>query len=231
MKEHYRSIFLSDIHLGSNLCRSEELLEFLDHVKSDYLYLVGDTVDFLHLYEHHGWSRDCNLILRRFLSKVRKGTKIRICIGNHDAFLGMVHGFNFGDIEIDYSFIHSGIFMDYMVTHGDIYDPNLRHDFIVKILAFFYMHFHEYPFIKRFKSWVDYRVERSVDVDGMVADAEVHGAAGIIYGHTHKPIYRDKSRIINCGDWMEHSTALLETEDGEMRLSRWYAGVLEPYEE
>jgi UDP-2,3-diacylglucosamine pyrophosphatase LpxH len=206
-------------------------LDFLDHVKSDYLYLVGDTVDFLHLYEHHGWSRDCNLILRRLLSKVRKGAKVRVCIGNHDAFLGMVRGFNFGDIEIDYSFVHSGVFMDYLVVHGDAYDPNLRHDFLVKILAFFYTHFHDYPFVKRLKKWVDMRVERDVDVEQISQDAESSDAHGIVYGHTHKPVYRNNGRIINCGDWMEHATVLLESDDGEMHLSSWCDGEIEPYKE
>lgn len=137
MKQKLRSIFISDVHLGHPKSRVDKLINFIGTTKSEYLYIVGDFVDFYHLYEHHGWSKNCNLLIRKLLSRVRKGTKIRICIGNHDAFLGIISGYKFGNIEISHEFIHSNKFIDYLVLHGDKFDKSMNYGLLVKFLCIF----------------------------------------------------------------------------------------------
>jgi UDP-2,3-diacylglucosamine pyrophosphatase LpxH len=216
-KKLYNSIFISDLHLGTNLAKTEELLNFLGKVKCRHLYLVGDIVDFLHLYDHHGWSRNCNLVIRKILSKVRKGCMVKICIGNHDAFLGIVAGFKFGNIEIDYEFEHvAADGKKYLVLHGDDFDHSLKLSLLAKAVSFLYNHWHWLPLINKAKIFVDKMVERQMDVDGMVEYARNKGIGGVIFGHIHNPYICGD--IINCGDWVGHCTAVVEELKGEMSI-------------
>lgn len=134
-----RAIFISDIHLGTDESRVDKLCDFLSSVESKYLYIVGDFVDFYHLYEHHGWSKKCNKVIRKILGLVKKDTQIRVCVGNHDAFLGLLTGFDFGNIKIRHTFVHSGVFVNYLVLHGDKYDSSLN--FLSRWASFVQTHF------------------------------------------------------------------------------------------
>jgi UDP-2,3-diacylglucosamine pyrophosphatase LpxH len=218
-KEFYKSIFISDVHLGLDSSNEGVLLDFLENVKCDNLYIVGDFIDFIHLYEHHGWSKKCNLVIRKILSKLRKGSKIKICIGNHDAFLGVVRGFKLGDIEIKKRFVHKNKYIDYLVLHGDRFDSNMKYATIVKALSFIYAHFTWFPLMNMVKSFVDSLAERSMDIESMLDYARDKGADGVIYGHTHNP-YKD-GNLLNCGDWINHCSAVVETEDDEMKVIYW----------
>lgn len=217
-KQRYNAIFISDIHLGHDDSGVSKLLSFLESVKSDYLYICGDMIDFYHLYEHHGWSKKCNLLIRRILSKVKKNTKVRICIGNHDAFLGILCGFEFGGISIDYNFIHSGIINDYLVIHGDGYDKTMGMFNLSKICCFIHMHLGWVPLIKKLSSIVNKYTERGVDVDKMRCDAHSLGCYGVIFGHTHSPSIDRHQTLMNCGDWITNHSALCEDKDGNFEL-------------
>jgi UDP-2,3-diacylglucosamine pyrophosphatase LpxH len=166
-KKLYRSIFISDIHLGSPACEVEALLIFLDSVKSEYLYIVGDFIDFYHLFEHHGWAAECNLVIRKIFSKVRKGTKVRLCIGNHDAFIGILSGFKLGDIEVGHRFIHQNEFINYLVIHGDYFDKGMRHVNLAKIMSFMYTHFHSIGIARYLKKICDKVSARHIDYNLM----------------------------------------------------------------
>jgi UDP-2,3-diacylglucosamine pyrophosphatase LpxH len=216
MKNKYRSVFVSDIHLGSPKSQDEKLLAFLETTKTEYLYIVGDFIDFFHLYEHHGWSKKCNLIIRRLLSKVRKGTQINLCFGNHDAFLGILNSFQFGEVNIQRQFIHHNQFTDYLVTHGDQYDYSLRHTAVVKMLAFFYTHFHSVPLIGCLKKLAYKIALHNMNMKKMMYDIKKVGVNGCIFGHTHKP--EMKFPFMNCGDWTDHCTAIIEDYAGEFHL-------------
>jgi UDP-2,3-diacylglucosamine pyrophosphatase LpxH len=215
-KRSYRSIFISDIHLGSGASKVDLLLKFLDKTKCEYLYICGDFIDFLHLYEHHGWSRNCNLLMRKILSKVKKGTQIKICIGNHDAFLGIISSFEFGNIQIAHHFIHENQYIDYLVIHGDKFDKAMKCEFLAKAVAFLYNHMHSFSLVQFIKRRVDRWMENQVDKKSMLEFAKGHGADGVIYGHTHKP--KIKPPYLNCGDWVEHCTAIVEDFDGEFKI-------------
>ena len=222
-KIYYRSIFISDIHLGFADSKIDLLLDFLEHTKSEYLYVVGDFVDFIHLHEHHGWSKKCNEIIRRMFSKVHKGTKIRICIGNHDAFFGILSGFQLGNIHIAKEFLHENKFCDYLVCHGDVYDKSMKWSFLSKIVSFCNSHFYWFSQLKRIRKIIDKIAERNINKEAMREDILKHGAFGIIYGHTHFP-YIDKNEI-NCGDWVEHCSAIVETTEGQFELIKWKENV------
>lgn len=216
-KTLYKSIFVSDIHLGVETSKIDLFLDFLEYTKCENLYIVGDFIDFFHMYEHHGWSSKCNLVLRRILNKLRKGTKVKICVGNHDAFLGILNGFRFGNMEIGKEFIHEGRFL---VLHGDIFDHSMHFSFVVKILAFIYNHFTWVPWMNGLKKLADMLSERSMNEEGLIDYAKQMGVGGVIYGHTHKPDVRD-GFIYNCGDWVKNCTALVEKLDGDMELIKW----------
>lgn len=219
-KKYYRSIFISDLHLGSSISQEIKLLEFLDNFKSDYLYICGDFIDFYHLYEHHGWSKNCNLVIRKLLSKVKKGTKIKICIGNHDAFLGIIAGYRFGNIEVNHEFIHKNKYIDYLVLHGDLFDKSLKMTKISQILSFLYTHFNWIPGFKTIKKHIiDNISARNISFKKLNNYVYKSNSEGVVFGHTHKPFINQN--IINCGDWTENCTAVLEDFNGEFKLYKF----------
>lgn len=218
-KTHYRSIFISDVHLGFRQSNIESLLDFFNHTKSENLYILGDFIDFIHLHEHHGWSKECNEILKKLFSKVLKGTNIKICVGNHDAFLGILSGFELGDIQIDKKFIHQNKFCDYLVCHGDEYDLSMRWSFIAKILCFLHSHLYWFPGVKYLRKLTDSLVLRNIDKSAIYKDIKDHHVSGIIYGHTHFPFISETE--MNCGDWVENCTTIVEDFDSKFKLIYW----------
>jgi UDP-2,3-diacylglucosamine pyrophosphatase LpxH len=211
-----RAIFISDIHLGTEESRVDSLCDFLAGVEAEYLYIVGDFIDFYHLYEHHGWSKKCNKVIRKILGLVKRDTKIRVCVGNHDAFLGLLTGFDFGNIKIRHSFIHSGKFINYLVLHGDRYDRSVG--ILSRWLSFLQTHCWWLPGFSKIRK-VAYRAcSRVVALDKMQLQAKEAGAEGIIFGHTHAP--QIDGHIMNCGDWITNCTALVENQEGEFSLYR-----------
>ena len=217
-KFSYKSIFISDLHLGLESSNVELLIELLETIKTENLYIVGDFIDFMHLHEHKGWSGKCNLLIRRILSKVNKGTKVKICIGNHDAFLGVIKGFKFGNIEIASYFIHHNQFIDYLVIHGDEFDHSIR-TAAGRILAYIYSHLEWSKLVKYIRNYIDKKTERYINIKEMEEFAIEKGTQGIIYGHTHNP-HKTTSKIIliNCGDLVKSNTAVIEHNNGEMEV-------------
>lgn len=216
VKKFYPSIFLSDLHLGSPQAQEDRLLAFLELTKCDNLYLVGDSLDFYHLYEHHGWAQSCNLVIRRLLSKVRKGCNIRICIGNHDAFLGLASGWSFGNVSIAREFVHSNRWVNALVTHGDGYDPHMRHRVWSQILSFLQTHLGRIPLAHRVEGYVNSRIDRSLDRKSLQTELYRRNLQCVIFGHTHTPSVDPP--FFNCGDWVSNCTAVVETEQGEFHL-------------
>ena len=217
-KTRYRSIFVSDIHLGSPSSKSGLLVEFLETTRCENLYIVGDFIDFYHLYEHHGWSSSCNQVIRRLLSKVGKKTQVKVCIGNHDAFLGLLSGFGFGNVKINHEFIHENKFTDYLVTHGDRFDYGLRFSPLTKVLSFLGLHLHNVPMVRWVKRLSDRLSTRTTCLTAIKRKALELGVGGCVIGHTHTPGYREDGNIWNCGDWVEHCTAVVENDNHEMSM-------------
>ena len=119
----FRTLFISDVHLGTRACQAERLLDFLRWHDADTIYLVGDIVDGWQLRSGWYWPQSHNDVVQKLLRKARKGARIIYVPGNHDEFLRDYFGTHFGGIEVVDSAIHqSSDGMRYLVVHGDQFD-------------------------------------------------------------------------------------------------------------
>jgi UDP-2,3-diacylglucosamine pyrophosphatase LpxH len=240
----YRAVFISDIHLGTRTSQANALLEFLRTVEADTFYLVGDIVDFWKVRRGPHWPQAHNDVLQKLLRKVRKGSRIVFIPGNHDEGLRDFCGMHFGGIEIHRNCIHlTAAGRQYLIMHGDEFDIVVRN---AKWLAFLGDRGYETAlwlnnplnWVRRhlglgywsFSAYLKNRVKKAVAFIGayeeaVAGEARRHGTDGIICGHIHHAADRliGDVHYMNCGDWVESCTAIVETHAGELRLVRWNA--------
>ena len=240
-----RSIFLSDIHLGTRACQADRLLSFLSHYDSRYLYLVGDIVDFWAMSRSIHWSRQQNTVVQKLLKRARHGTRVIFVPGNHDEVLREYVGTSFGDIELVQETVHvAADGKRYAVLHGDEFDQVTRHHRWVAVLGDV-----AYNLLVRLNTWLSL-ARRTLGISGYwslagYAKRKVKSAVGFIYdfedsvmrairdrgldgvicGHIHSAAIRDINgqTYINCGDWVDSCTAIIEHMDGRMELVQWVA--------
>jgi UDP-2,3-diacylglucosamine pyrophosphatase LpxH len=240
-----RSIFLSDIHLGTRACQADRLLSFLRQYESQYLYLVGDIVDFWAMSRGIHWSRQQNTVVQKLLKRARHGTRVIFVPGNHDEVLREYVGASFGDIELVQEHVHvAADGLRYAVLHGDEFDQVTRHHRWVAVLGDF-----AYNLLVRLNTWLSlarrtlgisgyrslagYAKRKVKSAVGFIYDFEdsvMHavrdrGLDGVICGHIHSAAIRDIDGLtyINCGDWVDSCTAIVEHHDGRMELVHWVA--------
>lgn len=237
-----RTLFISDLHLGTRASQAPALLDFLKEVEADTIYLVGDIVDFWRVRRGPHWPQPHNDVLQKLLRKARKGTRIVFIPGNHDEALRDFCGHAFGGIEIVRDALHSTADgRRYVVMHGDEFDVVVRY---ARWLAFLGDRSYELAlwtnaplnWVRRrlgygywsLSSFLKQRVKTAVNFIGEFEEnlAEVarrHGADGIICGHIHHAASRDIGGVhyLNCGDWVESCTAIIESESGELQIVRW----------
>jgi len=156
--------------------------------------------------------------LRKILNKIKKGTQIKICIGNHDAFLGILKEYNIGDIEVDYKFIHESNGYKYLVLHGDIFDKTLKNHGFVWLVSLFYSYFQKYEVFKKIRKRVDKIIEKEIDYKEILHCKEKYHVDGMIFGHTHVPNIDVENHIMNCGDMVHNFTILVEHDDFSFEL-------------
>ncbi|MCA0399589.1 MAG: UDP-2,3-diacylglucosamine diphosphatase [Proteobacteria bacterium] len=238
-----RTMFISDIHLGTRGCQAESLLDFLRAYDSDTIYLVGDIVDGWRLKARWHWPQAHNDVVQKLLRKVRKGARIIYLPGNHDEFLRDYCGTRFGGIEIIDRCIHvAADGRRYLVLHGDQFDLVVRH---AKWLASlgdgaytFALWLNTWLNLVRRKlgfsywslsSWAKQRVKNAVNFVGrfeevLQGEARRMQVDGIICGHIHSPALHDRLGIgyANTGDWVESCTGLIEHFDGKLELLHWH---------
>ena len=131
----YRTLFLSDLHLGTRGCQAHLILDMLRHVEADTIYLVGDIIDGWRLRSGWYWPQTHNDVMQKLLRKVRRGARMVFVPGNHDEFARQFFGLTFGGIEIRRQSVHTAADgKRYLVTHGDEFDVVVRHS---KWLAYF----------------------------------------------------------------------------------------------
>jgi UDP-2,3-diacylglucosamine pyrophosphatase LpxH len=239
---HYRSLFISDVHLGAKGAQVEALLEFLRLHDADTIYLVGDIVDGWKLRSSWYWPQSHNDLVQKLLRKVRKGARVIYVPGNHDEFLREFCGTNFGGVEICETAIHTGADgRRYLVIHGDAYDVVVRN---AKWLALLGDWAYEaalwlgqrISYVRRrlgftywsLSAWAKHRVKNAVSFIGrfeetLASEAKKAGVDGVICGHIHSAAIRqfDDFLYINTGDWVESCTAIVEHVDGRMDLIDW----------
>ena len=239
MKARFRTLFISDSHLGSNGAQAEQLARFLKHVEADEVYLVGDIIDMWRLKQRWYWPDSHNTVLRRLLKMSHKGTRIIYVPGNHDDASRQFCGLVFGGIEVAMEAVHEtadGRRM--LVTHGDKFDLVVRHSRLLSVAGSV-----GYELLLAINKWynrgrrlfglpydslsqaIKLRVKRACNFisnfeTALVRDAKEGGYDGVICGHIHKAEQREIDGIayLNCGDWVESCTALAEHADGRIEL-------------
>jgi UDP-2,3-diacylglucosamine pyrophosphatase LpxH len=242
MVNHYRALFISDVHLGTRDAQSRMLLDFLTEARADTIYLVGDIVDFWRIRRGLVWRDTHGEVLKAILAKVRQGTRVVFIPGNHDDGLRAYCGTRFGKIEIERSAVHTTANgRRYLVIHGDEYDVvvvnarwlaligdrsyalalavNKPFNWMRGVLGLEYWSLSAY-----LKNKVKGCVSRAGKFEAaLIAAAADHQADGVICGHIHHAASRQVGQIhyLNTGDWVESCTAVVETDAGELELIDW----------
>ena len=232
-KTKYRSIFLSDIHLGMKHCQAEKLLDFLKSTEAERYYLVGDIIDGWCMRKKVYWPQTHNNVIQYFLKKSKKVPVVYVT-GNHDEFLREYSGTVMGNIQLVDHFIHIGENGSrYLVIHGDQYDvvtTNMRwlamlggwaYDILIELNSKVQWFYSGFSLSKWSKSKVKQAVQYIGDYETVIADvAKRKDYDGVICGHIHSACIRSYNHItyMNCGDWVESCTAVVEHLDGTFEV-------------
>lgn len=237
-----RSLFISDVHLGTRNARADDLLNFLKRYEADVIYLVGDIFDFWKLKRGFHWRQSHSDIVQKLLRRARKGTRIVFIPGNHDEGVRAYAGIDFGGIEVRLNAVHTtAAGKRYLVMHGDEFDVVVRSAKFLALLgdaAYDFAMWLNRPInacrrLFGFHYWslsafLKNRVKKAVAFiaayeKSLVAEAKNAGVEGIICGHIHQAADHRVGDIhyLNCGDWVESATAIIEHTDGRLELVRW----------
>ncbi len=241
-KRRYRTIFISDVHLGSRGARAEALARFLKQVRCEKLYLVGDIVDFWRMSNKVFWPRAHNDVLRRLLKMSKNGVEIVYIPGNHDEGLRQYEGVDFGGITLRLQDVHDlADGRRLLITHGDQYDLVIKHSRLLSAIGAWA---YEWLLVvnrlyNRVRSWFGRpywslaqflklkvksactfvsRFEKTLLDEARRADLD-----GVVCGHIHHPAIEttdDDLIYYNCGDWIENCTALVEDFEGRVSIIR-----------
>jgi UDP-2,3-diacylglucosamine pyrophosphatase LpxH len=235
-------LFLSDVHLGTRGCQADRLLDFLRAYDADTIFLVGDVVDGWALKSSWYWPQSHNDVVQKLLRKARKGSRIIYIPGNHDEFLRDYYGSHFGGIEVIESAVHAAVNgRHYLVIHGDLFDVVIKHARWLALLGdkaydaaiWLNTHFNAARRALGFtywslSRWAKLKVKNAVNFIGsfertLMAEAQRRGADGVICGHIHHPVIRHEGALeyVNCGDWVESCTAVVEQFDGRLEIIDW----------
>lgn len=241
-RRRFRTIWISDVHLGTRGCNAGMLIDFLDHVDSDILYLVGDIVDGWALKKRLYWPVTHNDIVWRVLKRARRGTQIIYIPGNHDEMFRQFTGLDFGGVQIQRQAIHeTADGRRLLVLHGDEFDAiTLSHRWLALLGDA------AYGAVMGLNRWVNsarnrlrlpywslskyakHKVKNAVAFicrfEEIVArEAGDRGVDGVIAGHIHHAEIRmvEGVEYYNDGDWVEGCTALVEHFDGRMEILHW----------
>jgi UDP-2,3-diacylglucosamine pyrophosphatase LpxH len=244
-EKKYKSIFISDVHLGTRDCKANQLNNFLKHNTCDTLYLVGDIIDAWKIQQNKWrWRQSHSNVIRRILGHAKRGTKIIYVAGNHDEFLRPLipYGIGFGQIDITNQATHLGIDgKRYLVTHGDLFDGITRlapwisflgdkmYDIVLDLNSRFNWIRHKMGFgYWSLSRYLKKRVKKAVDFifqfeKNLVGYCKKRGFDGIICGHIHHAEIKDIDGVayMNDGDWVESCTALVEHHNGRWEIITW----------
>lgn len=241
-KQRVRTIWISDVHLGTRDCQADKLAGFLKEHECDQLYLVGDIIDGWRLRKGMYWPQSHTNVIRRILTMAKHGTRVVYVTGNHDEFLRRYGTLSIGNLLlVDEAEHRTADGRRLLVTHGDLFDVITRYH---RWLAF--LGDNAYGFSLRLNRWLNYwrsrygygywslsgylkhRVKKAVNFISDFEDALAHECRkrefdGVVCGHIHHAEIRDVKGITyhNCGDWVESCTALIENWDGSIIQYRW----------
>jgi UDP-2,3-diacylglucosamine pyrophosphatase LpxH len=238
----YKTLFISDLHLGSKAAKAEFLIDFLRYHEAETIYLVGDIVDGWRLRRSWHWPQAHNDVVQKLLRQARKGVNIFYVAGNHDEFLRQFQGTHFGGIVVSDRAIHeTADGKRFLVIHGDQFDTivhNVRwlaylgdraYDFAISVnrVVFRIRRLLGLPYWS-FSSWAKVKVKKAVNFIGafqkvLSEEARRSEVNGVICGHIHHAVIEqfDDITYVNTGDWVESCTAVVENFDGSLEILRW----------
>jgi UDP-2,3-diacylglucosamine pyrophosphatase LpxH len=240
----YRTVWISDVHLGTPGCKAEHLVDFLKRTECETLYLVGDIIDGWKLRGSWFWPQEHTNVVRKVLTKSKRGTKVYYVTGNHDEFLRKFVGFKLelGNIKVVNEMVHTTADgRKLLVLHGDFFDVITRYH---KWLALAGDVAYEATMAANFwfnrgrrllglpywslSAYAKDKVKGAVNVvsqfeEAVARECERRGLDGVICGHIHHAEIRNINGITyhNCGDWVESCTALAEDFNGKLSVIRW----------
>jgi UDP-2,3-diacylglucosamine pyrophosphatase LpxH len=240
----YRSIFISDLHLGTRGCRSDFLLDFLRRTESQKLYLVGDVVDGWRLRKSWYWDAEHDEIVRLILRKARHGTEVTYIPGNHDEVFRTWMPMDMAGVKLRAEAVHETTDgRRLLVTHGDAFDSVVRYAKFLALLGdwaytaalvvnrWFNVARRRlgYPYWS-LSAWLKRQVKEAVKAidrfeTALAQEARSRGFDGVVCGHIHHAEMREVQGVlyVNDGDWVESCTALVEHADGRLELVDWAA--------
>jgi UDP-2,3-diacylglucosamine pyrophosphatase LpxH len=235
----YKTIILSDVHLGTEDCKIEEVNHFLKHSHCGKLILNGDIIDGWSLARRGGWNETHTRFIRLVLKKLEKrNTEVIYLRGNHDDILTRFLPLFFGKLQIVNEHIHKGARGDYLVVHGDGFDAvTVNHKWLAILGDIGYQSLLKINRVyNKYRAWrgkeyfslskaIKAKVKSAVSFVGKYEEqlqnlAEKRKCAGIICGHIHTPDDKmiGETHYLNSGDWVESLTALVEYEDGRFEV-------------
>jgi len=241
-RRRYRTIWISDLHLGTRGCNAAMLIDFLDSTDSETIYLVGDIIDGWRLRRSWYWPALHNDVVWRVMKRARRGTRVIYIPGNHDEMFRQFSGLTFGGIEIRRQMIHvTADGRRLLVLHGDEFDTVVM---CHRWLAF--LGDAAYGMLLRLNVCINavrrrlglpfwslakhakHRVKNAVEFisryeEALAREARARGVDGVVCGHIHTAEIRDFDGVAyyNDGDWVEGCTALVEHHDGRMEVLHW----------
>ena len=241
-KLRFRTVWISDTHLGTSGCNADLLLDFLKSIQPETLYLVGDIIDGWRLKRGWYWPPRHNDIVRRILKLANKGTRVVYVPGNHDEAARDYCGLSFGGVEVVAQAVHTTVDgRRLLVLHGDEFDGVVLY---AKWLAF--LGDYAYAALLRLNigfnrvrrrfglpywslsAHIKKKVKNAVSFISRFEEAVAHAAAergvdGVVCGHIHSAEIRQFGGVTyyNDGDWVESCTALVEHATGQMEIIDW----------
>lgn len=245
-RAEYRTVFISDAHLGTRGCRSDFLADFLNHASCEHLYLVGDIIDGWRLRKSWYWDSGHDEVLRQIVRHARAGTEVTYIPGNHDEMFRswLPIGIEICGIKLCREAIHvTADGRRLLVIHGDEFDSVVRY---AKVLALLGDWAYDtaltvnrwfnavrrrlgYPYWS-LSAWLKQQVKEAVKAidrfeTALTSEARRRGLDGVVCGHIHHPQMLDMNGMLyaNDGDWVESCTALVEHHDGRLELIDWVA--------
>ena len=243
MKLDYRTLWISDVHLGTRGCKDEYLLDFLRHVQCERIYLVGDIVDIWKMKGGFYWPRLHNEIIKHLMGMAAAGIEVIYIPGNHDELFRGYTGTVFNGIQIMDRAIHEAADgRKYLVLHGDEFDGVVctnkwlavlgsgAYDLLIELNRWFNhgRRLLGFPYWSM-SAYIKHKVKNAVNFiygfeEALLKEARTQGLDGVICGHIHHAVVRtDEQGTVygNSGDWVESCTALAEDAAGCLSVLHW----------
>lgn len=235
----FKTLVLSDVHLGTAECRVDEVNDVLKHTDCDTLILNGDIIDGWSLRRKGGWTRAHTRFVRLVLKKAdKKKTEVVYVAGNHDELLRSFLPVTLHRLRIVEDHVHETPAGRYLVVHGDVFDAvTSQHRFLAVLGHVGYQTLIRINRVyNRYRAWrgreyyslskaIKAKVKNAVNFvcrfeDQIQLLARRRGCVGVICGHIHTPADKRIGEVhyLNSGDWVESLTALVEHDDGRFEI-------------